>query len=170
MGLTIITFVIWAAIGVAVRQQSGSQATVEAITYDITVLIVSCPCAIGLAVPMVIVIATGVAARHGVIFKSAASIEIAYKTIDVVLDKTGTLTLGRLQVVEEAGFHPDLSTSESMLLGLLGNIKHPVSAAVTKHLSDKGINQLAIQNARIVTGKGVEGSWHGTVLHAGNSR
>lgn len=169
VGLTIITFIIWVAIGVAVRQQSGSQATIEAITYAITMLIVSCPCAIGLAVPMVIVIATGVAARHGVVFKSAASIEIAYKTTDVVLDKTGTLTLGRLQVVEEAGFHPDPLKLESLLLGLLGNIKHPVSAAVTTHLSDKGVNQLAIQDAKVVTGKGVEGSWHDTVLRAGNS-
>jgi Cu2+-exporting ATPase len=75
--LTIITFVIWIAIGVAVRHQSGSEATIEAITYAITVLIVSCPCAIGLAVPMVIVVASGVAAKRGVVFKSAGSIEIA---------------------------------------------------------------------------------------------
>lgn len=80
VGITIITFIIWVAIGVGVRKQSGANATVQAITYAITVLIVSCPCAIGLAVPMVIVIVSGVAARRGVIFKSADGIEVAYIT------------------------------------------------------------------------------------------
>ncbi|KAF3044721.1 hypothetical protein E8E12_009749 [Didymella heteroderae] len=170
VGLTIVTFVIWTAIGLTVRQESGSEAAIEAITYAITVLIVSCPCAIGLAVPMVIVIATGVAARHGVIFKSALSIEIAYKTTDVVLDKTGTLTLGQLQVVEEAPFLSDPSMSESLLLGLLGNIRHPVSTAIASHLFDKGIERSPVQGAKVVTGSGVEGSWQGKILRAGNAR
>lgn len=92
VALTIITLVIWIAIGVTVRKQSGAEAIIQAITYAITVRIVSCPCAIGLAVPMVIVIASGVAAERGVIFKSAETIEVAYKTSHVVFDKTGTLT------------------------------------------------------------------------------
>ncbi|KAF1929843.1 heavy metal translocatin [Didymella exigua CBS 183.55] len=170
VGITIVTFTIWVAIGVAVRQQPASQATIEATTYAITVLIVSCPCAIGLAVPVVIVIATGVAAQHGVIFKSAASIEIAYKTTDVVFDKTGTLTLGRLQVVEEASFHPDPSMSNALLLGLLSNIKHPISGAIVSHLREKDTDTLAIQEAKVVTGKGVEGTWQGTIVRVGNSR
>lgn len=170
LGLTIVTFVIWVAVGLAVRQQSGSKAVVEAITYAITVLIVSCPCAIGLAVPMVIVIATGVAARHGVIFKTAASIEVAYKTTDVVLDKTGTLTLGRPQLIEEASFLSDLSTAESLLRGLLADIKHPVSTAIASHLSDKGVEILPVQGSKVVTGNGVEGLWQGKVLRAGNAK
>lgn len=99
--ITIITFCIWIAIGVKVRGQLGSEVTIQAITYAITVLIVSCPCAIGLAVPMVIVIATGVAAERGVIFKSAESIELAYKTSHVVFDKTGTITEGKLTMARE---------------------------------------------------------------------
>ena len=97
--LTIIVFIVWVAVGVAVRGKSGSEATVDAITYAITVLIVSCPCAIGLAVPMVVVITSGVAAESGVIFKSASAIEVAHKTSHVVFDKTGTLTIGRPVVV-----------------------------------------------------------------------
>lgn len=170
VALTIITFVIWVAIGVAVRKQSGSQATIEAITYAITVLIVSCPCAIGLAVPMVIVIASGVAAQHGVVFKSAESIEVAYKTTDVVFDKTGTLTLGQLAVVEEVILHSDPAISNSLLLGLLSNIKHPVSAGIASHLLKGDVSAVAIQDAKVVTGKGVQGTWQKTALRAGNAQ
>jgi Cu2+-exporting ATPase len=67
--LTIITFLIWIAVGIRVRKQAASEAAIQAVTYAITVLIVSCPCAIGLAVPMVVVIAERVAAQHGVVFK-----------------------------------------------------------------------------------------------------
>lgn len=171
VALTIITFVIWVAIGVAIRHQSGSEATIEAITYAITVLIVSCPCAIGLAVPMVIVIASGVAAKRGVIFKTAGSIEVAYKTTDVVFDKTGTLTAGKLEVVrEEYGEYGGAEEAMSLLLGLLGNIKHPVSAAIATRLASQGLPASTISDAKVVTGKGVEGTIDGKKLRAGNSR
>ncbi|CAG5175308.1 uncharacterized protein ALTATR162_LOCUS10702 [Alternaria atra] len=171
VALTIITFVIWVAIGVAIRHQSGSEATIEAITYAITVLIVSCPCAIGLAVPMVIVIASGVAAKRGVIFKTAGSIEVAYRTTDVVFDKTGTLTAGKLEVVhEEYVEYGGAEEAKSLLLGLLGNIRHPVSAAIATRLASQGLPASTISDAKVVTGKGVEGTIHGKKLRAGNSR
>lgn len=176
IGLTILTFVTWVGVGVGVRKQSGSEAVIQAITYAITVLIVSCPCAIGLAVPMVIVIATGVAADRGVIFKTAESIEIACRATDVVFDKTGTLTEGKLSVVAE---HYTESTGEtdyvkSLLLGLIRTNKHPVSSAVAAHLlsgstlGPAGLDQVDPKN---LTGKGVEGTTSsGNVLRAGNSR
>ena len=169
VALTIITFVIWVAIGVAVRHQSGSEATIEAITYAITVLIVSCPCAIGLAVPMVIVVASGVAAKRGVVFKTAGSIEVAYKTTDVVFDKTGTLTAGKLAVVREE-YAEVGGEAKRLLLGLLQNIKHPVSAAIATHLASQELSALTVPDAKVVTGKGVEGMVNGQKLRAGNSR
>jgi Cd2+-exporting ATPase len=166
--LTIITFVIWVAVGVAVRKQSGSEAVIQAITYAITVLIVSCPCAIGLAVPMVIVIASGVAAERGIIFKSADSIEVAYKTSHVVFDKTGTLTQGKLKVL--VGFYVSRNPSiKSKLLGLIGSNKHPVSAAVAAHLRGMGVVAETIPDPRAVTGKGIESIDGNTTLKAGNS-
>jgi Cu2+-exporting ATPase len=172
IGLMVVTLVAWIAVGVAGRGQSGAEATIQAITYAITVLIVSCPCAIGLAVPMVIVIATGVAAEHGVIFKSAESIEIAYRATHVVLDKTGTLTEGKLSVVSEEYMEGDrANTSASMLLGLLNNIKHPVAVAVATHLKSKGVSASDVTGVRALPGKGVEGaSGPGLLLRAGNSR
>lgn len=168
VALTIITFVVWVAIGIAVRKQSGSEATVEAITYAITVLIVSCPCAIGLAVPMVIVIASGAAAERGVVFKSADAIEVAYKTSHVVFDKTGTLTKGKLSVAVEHELLGD-KTSLSLLLGLVVDSRHPVSIAVTQQLKAKGIEASTVSNAKSLVGKGMEATTEGQVLRAGNS-
>ncbi|CAN9210693.1 unnamed protein product [Alternaria alternata] len=168
--LTIITFVIWVAIGIAIRHQSGSEATIEAITYAITVLIVSCPCAIGLAVPMVIVIASGVAAKRGVVFKTAGSIEVAYRTTDVVFDKTGTLTAGKLAVVHEEYVQGGSADDAKLLLGLLGNVKHPVSAAIATHLASRGLSATTVPDAKVVTGRGVHGMANGKKLRAGNSR
>ncbi|KAJ4310936.1 hypothetical protein N0V84_010707 [Fusarium piperis] len=165
--LTIITFVIWVAIGMTVRGQNGSEAITEAITYAITVLIVSCPCAIGLAVPMVIVIASGVAAEKGIIFKSADAIEVAHKTSHVVFDKTGTLTRGKLSVVAQDCLDEHALGS---LLGLIENSRHPVSVAVTAHLKDMGIKALTVPEPKSLTGKGVETTLKGQKLQAGNSR
>lgn len=170
IALTIITFIVWIAVGIAVRNQSGTEATVQAITYAITVLIVSCPCAVGLAVPMVIVIATGVAAERGVIFKSADAIEVAYKTAHVVFDKTGTLTQGKLTIVREEYLSNGPSSTKSLLLGLVGGIKHPVSSAVAAHLKANGVSASAVSDPKSLTGKGVEGIFSGHTLRAGNSR
>ncbi|CAM1509619.1 Fc.00g033580.m01.CDS01 [Cosmosporella sp. VM-42] len=168
--LTIITFSIWIAVGVAVRKQSASHATVDAITYAITVLIVSCPCAIGLAVPMVVVIASGVAANRGVVFKTAGAIEVAYKASHVVFDKTGTLTQGKLAVLETWYASDESDPSLSLLLGLVSNIPHPVSVAVASHLKVKGFEAANVSEPRSLTGKGVEATVGGKILRAGNSR
>ncbi|KAK3332844.1 E1-E2 ATPase-domain-containing protein [Cercophora scortea] len=172
VALAVITFVVWVAIGVAIRHQPGGEATIQALTYAIAVLIVSCPCAIGLAVPMVIVIATGVAAERGVVFTSAESMEMAYKTSHVVLDKTGTITEGRLSVVREWYAGNDRDVTNALLLGLVGGIKHPVSAAVATHLKAQGVSPTAVSGIKALTGRGVEGTATGSglLLQAGNSR
>ncbi|KAF4959629.1 hypothetical protein FGADI_1552 [Fusarium gaditjirri] len=166
VALTIITLVIWIAIGVTVRGYGGSKATTEAITYAIAVLIVSCPCAIGLAVPMVIVIMSGVAAERGIIFKSADAIEVSHKTSHVVFDKTGTLTQGKLSVV--ANECVDKSTLP-LLLGLVENSRHPVSMAVAVYLRNIGIETSVVGELKSLTGKGVEAVVKGQRLKAGNS-
>ncbi|KAM7194812.1 copper-translocating P-type ATPase [Rhypophila sp. PSN 637] len=170
VGLATIAFVIWISVGIAVQEKSGTEAAIQAITYAITVLIVSCPCAIGLAVPMVIVVASGVAAERGVIFKSSNSIETGYKTSHVVFDKTGTLTKGQLSVATEVYLDENLDNAASLLLGLVGSIKHPVSVAVATHLRAKGISATSVPHPKSLTGKGVEAKASGRILQAGNSR
>ena len=169
ISITIVVFCIWIAIGIAVQNKSGSESTIQAITYAITVLIVSCPCAIGLAVPMVNVVATGVAAERGVIFKSADAIEVAYKTVHVVFDKTGTLTRGKLTIAREE--YPSASPNmKALLLGLIGGSKHPVSIAVATHLKMDGVTAATVSGPRSIIGRGVEGTFAGRTLRAGNSR
>ncbi|KAE8149773.1 E1-E2 ATPase-domain-containing protein [Aspergillus avenaceus] len=159
VALTIITFVTWVAVGVATRGLDGSEAIIQAITYAITVLIVSCPCAIGLAVPVVVVIVSGVAAEKGIIFKSADAIEVAHKKSHVVFDKTGTLTRGKLSV-----------DSLPFLLGLIETSQHPVSVSVAVHLKEAGVVASTVTEPKSLTGKGVEATVSGRRLQAGNSR
>ncbi|KAI4255232.1 MAG: hypothetical protein LQ352_002676 [Teloschistes flavicans] len=168
--LAVITFVIWVSVGIAVNNRSSSDALIQAITYAITVLIVSCPCAIGLAVPMVIVISSGAAAERGIIFKSAESIEVACKTTHVVFDKTGTITVGKLKVVEEQVSTGDNITRRAMILGLVANSKHPVSAAVAASLEEQGISAANVSEIRTVVGNGVEGKVGGRMIRGGSAR
>ncbi|KAL6247527.1 hypothetical protein RBB50_005873 [Rhinocladiella similis] len=167
--ITIVTFVGWVSFDVAQRGYSPSQAAEDAIIYAMAVLIVSCPCAIGLCVPMVIVIAGGVAAKHGVIFKTGHSIEIARNVNHVVFDKTGTLTTGTLSVVLE-NLPSGNEHIKSLILGLVANSKHPVSAAVAKHLKDQGTLQQDLDEVTSVPGKGMQGIIGTRRISAGNSR
>ncbi|KAL6240919.1 hypothetical protein RBB50_012178 [Rhinocladiella similis] len=168
--LTIITFAIWVAIGVAVRHQRSGPAAVNAITYSLSVLIISCPCAIGLAVPMVVVIAGGVAAKHGVIFKSATTIEVARNISHVVFDKTGTLTQGRLAVMEELYLPEDQALAAAVTLGLTRDNKHPVSTALASCLNEKGVDAVSVEDTKSITGKGVQGTFRGVEVRCGNTR
>ena len=167
--ITVLVFVIWVAIGRAVRQQSAATACIVAMTYAISALIVSCPCAVGLAVPMVVVIAGGVGAKHGLIFKSAETIEIARNVSHVIFDKTGTLTQGRLSVTAEE-YLTDASSSSlaPMILGLTTNSKHPVSTAIATHMKASEVQPSRVENVVSVAGNGIEATWNGRTIRAGN--
>ncbi|KAL4252894.1 cation transport ATPase (P-type) family protein [Abortiporus biennis] len=165
--ITIITFVAWIGVGIRVRKQGGGEAAVTALTYAIAVLAISCPCAIGLAVPMVILIASGVAAKYGVVFKSAVIIEQAKNVKYVVFDKTGTLTEGKLSVVKAIteGLNADSKDGvgmnvPSVVLGLVASSNHPVARAVAGYLTSSNDTLKPSTNfskVDMVTGKGVQG-------------
>ncbi|KAF7795713.1 hypothetical protein EIP86_006878 [Pleurotus ostreatoroseus] len=167
--LATITFVIWILVGIHVRKQSSGEATVKAITYAIAVLAISCPCAIGLAVPMVVLVASGVAARLGMVFKAATTIEIAKDINHVVFDKTGTLTLGRLEVLNADLLENDEET-RSALWALSAASQHPVARAVSRYLMSTGaVTTSNVLDVKEVTGKGVEGTLDGKPIRGGNA-
>ncbi|KAH0537835.1 hypothetical protein FGG08_005448 [Glutinoglossum americanum] len=168
--ITFLTFTIWIIIGRLVRRVTISSAVITAITYAIPVLVVSCPCAIGLAVPMVVMFAGGIAAERGVIFKSAHVIETARKVSHVIFDKTGTLTQGKLTVVAEIYIADSRELSASLAFGITVDIKHPVSYAVAKHLKTQGFAPAPVEYVRSLPGKGVQGVWEGEAVRGGNSR
>ncbi|KAK5311201.1 hypothetical protein LTR93_011801 [Exophiala xenobiotica] len=171
--VAIIVLIVWLLVVLKVRKQPAGEAIGTAIGYCIAVLAISCPCALGLAVPMVLVVAGGVAARGGVIIKTADVIERGFKVTDVVFDKTGTLTEPSLEVVEEKIFPTDRVNKDQMLsliITLVRSNKHPVSEAVAKALEKRQVSGVEVDGLTSVPGCGVEGQWQGATILAGNAK
>jgi Cu2+-exporting ATPase len=166
--ITLATFVTWIGVGKGVRHYSTSQTCINAMTYAISALIVSCPCAIGLAVPMVLVIAGGVAAKHGVIFKTAETIERARKISHVVFDKTGTLTEGRLTVEQETYPTKNEAILRPMIAALVSSSNHPVAKALFAHLDVQNSPKTDVENIKSLPGRGLKANWGEDDVCAGN--
>lgn len=160
--IAIITFIVWAWVGPA-------PAMAYAIINSVAVLIIACPCALGLATPMSIMVATGRAASMGVLFKNAEAIEVMRKVTTLVVDKTGTLTEGRPKLVS---VNPIGSFSEEELLKLAATLEkgseHPLAEAIVKGAEEKGIHLGSSTEFNSVTGKGVEGTIDGRHVALGN--
>ncbi|RPD64500.1 heavy metal translocatin [Lentinus tigrinus ALCF2SS1-7] len=167
--LALITFAVWMAVGVAVRHQSKGEAAVTALTYAISVLAISCPCAIGLAVPMVILIAGGVGAKLGLVFKAATTIEQARKVNHVVLDKTGTVTEGKLAVVSRFVDDATEFDVQAVVAEFIATSRHPVSRAVAANLAGTAATQGSVEKIEMVTGKGVQGTLLGQDIRGGSA-
>ncbi|KIW92746.1 copper-translocating P-type ATPase [Cladophialophora bantiana CBS 173.52] len=169
----LIVFTVWVLVALKVRKQSAGDAIGTAIGYGIAVMAISCPCALGLAVPMVLVVAGGVAARGGVIIKTADIIQRGFKVTDVVFDKTGTLTEASLEVVQELIFPTDKfgeNTMLSLIMTMVRSNKHPVSEAVAKALNAREIRGVEMEGPASIPGCGVEAEWQGVVVRAGNAK
>lgn len=160
----VITFFVWSLWGPEPR-------LAYALVNAIAVLIIACPCALGLATPMSIMVAAGRGATAGVLMKNAEALEVLEKVDTLVVDKTGTLTEGkpRLVSVETIG-----SRSEQDLLRLVAAVErmseHPLGAAIVVGARERGIDLSEAEEFETVTGKGVIGRVDGHVVAAGNSR
>ncbi|KAJ5027691.1 E1-E2 ATPase-domain-containing protein [Bipolaris maydis] len=173
----LVVFLSWLFIDRYCSEHTWKSAVLTAITYAIATLVVSCPCAIGLAVPMVILIASGVAARYGIILRDPQKLELARKVTHVVFDKTGTLTSGRLDVVGVPRYrNTDRARVKGLMMGLLKDIKHPVAVGVVHYLiQDRTTNAyyepLEVNNIVSFPGQGVQGTCAktGAVVRAGNA-
>lgn len=174
IGLSVL--LVWLSVDRYHFHQTWQHSIVNALTYAIATIVVSCPCAIGLAVPVVILIASGVSARFGIIFRDPQKLEVARNATDVVFDKTGTITTGALIVVE-AEFKKSPQVVKSMIRGLLKDDKHPVAAAVFKWLEEDAnesreetLRPAEIVDIESVPGSGVKGrnKANNLVIRAGN--
>ena len=168
--LSLATLFIWVVVGISARKQPARQAVLTALPYAISVLVVSCPCAIGLAVPMVMVIASGIGAKRGVIVKSAGALQVARHVTHVIFDKTGTLTESHLTVSAETYVSEPPSLTASLILGLTANSQHPVASAVAKHVGAMGFESATIDHIKTVVGKGIQGTFNDEIVRIGNSR
>ncbi len=147
-----VTLVFWLAFGSIL----GIENTIQFAIYTfISVLIIACPCALGLATPTAIVVGTGEAAKRGILFKDAKSLENADKIKYIALDKTGTITLGK-PVVHEFITVGTETAIESYILSIEKNSSHPLADAIVKFLSSKPINTANITQFQEIAGKGVK--------------
>ena len=167
--LALLTLVIWFVVAKFVQNLSAERAILKAVPYTISVLVVSCPCAIGMAVPIVLMIASAVGTKHGVVFRSAEAMMVARNATHVVFDSTGTLTKSCLSVVTENYFTSSQSLTAALTCALTYRSEHPVSIAVTKHLESRGIELASVTNLTPVVGKGAEALWNGELVRVGNA-
>ena len=160
----IVTAIAWAAVGPEPRMA-------HAIINAVAVLIIACPCALGLATPMSIMVATGKGATGGVLFKNAEAIEVFRKVDTLVVDKTGTLTLGKpklVSVTRLGGF--DEQTLVGTAAALERASEHPLAAAIVAGAIERGIALPNAESFESVTGKGVRGRVEGRNVALGNLR
>ncbi len=147
IGIALVTLVIWLIIGAEFS---------DALSRSISVLVISCPCALGLATPVAIMVGSGKGARNGILFKTAASLEECGKIRIAALDKTGTITEGKPRVV---GIHPSDGTNEQKLLraalAVEQHSEHPLARAIISYSAEIGIKPAEVSDFRAITGSGV---------------
>ena len=161
LAIAVVTFLVWMILG----YDFGF-----ALSRGISVLLISCPCALGLATPVAIMVSSGLGARNGVLFKSSAAIEMAGRVRVVALDKTGTITEGKCRITDVI---PMNDYTENRLLELAASLEskseHPLSKAVVEWAESHGINKnLTVENFVSVSGKGIEAVVDGKKLTGGN--
>jgi Cu+-exporting ATPase len=164
IALAVITFAVWFVGGPA-------PALTGALVSAVSVLIIACPCALGLATPLSIMVGTGKGARHGVLIRSADSLETARKLGTIVLDKTGTITAGKPVLTDVRSAGP---WTENELLALVAaaesDSEHPLAAAIVAGARDRGIPLPPAAAFGSVTGKGIQATVDGHAVLAGSSR
>ncbi len=160
--VAVLTFAVWAWVGPEPRMAL-------ALINAVAVLIIACPCALGLATPMSIMVATGKGATAGVLFRNAEAIEVMRKVDTLVVDKTGTLTLGKPRLVQVV---PAGGIDEGALLRFAAGVEvgseHPLAAAIVAGARDRGVTPGKADSFESVTGKGVVGGVDGQWVAVGN--
>ena len=162
IGIAAVTLIVWLLIGRPFE---------FALARAIAVLVISCPCALGLATPVAIMVGSGVGAKHGVLFKTAAALESAGKVQIVALDKTGTITGGAPEVV---ALVPAEGISETELLtaalALESRSEHPLAGAILRECEKRGMEPEEVTGFRVLPGSGLTAEWRGGTLCGGSVR
>ncbi|WP_425638648.1 heavy metal translocating P-type ATPase [Algoriphagus yeomjeoni] len=150
IAISIVTFAVWMIVG-------GEDALSHAILNAVAVLVIACPCALGLATPTAIMVGIGKGAENNILIKDAESLEIAHKVNAVILDKTGTITAGKPTV---SNIHWETEEQKNkfapILLAIESKSEHPLADAVNKKLSEENIKAASIKDFQSLTGKGVK--------------
>ena len=161
IAIALVTFVVWLAIGGTIA---------EAVNHAISVLVISCPCALGLATPTAIMVGTGRGATSGILVKSAEALETACAVKTVVFDKTGTITKGEPQVTDVVAFGYKASDLVGLALSLERKSEHPLAQAIVAYADAASATAQDVEGFAQVPGGGIEGKVAGVACLAGNAR
>lgn len=160
--LAILTFIVYLAIGQTIE---------TTITVFVTILVVACPCSLGLATPLAIIVSEGICATNGILIKQSAILENAQKTNVVVFDKTGTLTYGKLKISEVRNYS---KLTDNELLQIVGSIEekttHPIGNAFTDYMKENKISPLNINEFENIAGYGIIGKIDNKNIIIGSSK
>ena len=161
IGIALLTFTVWLLTG---------QSIGYAMARAVSVLVISCPCALGLATPVAIMVGNGVAAKNGILFKTAASLEQAGRTQIVALDKTGTITTGEMRVTDLLP-QPGVTEEELLTTAYALEVKseHPIARAVAEYARERKIARKATTGFAAVSGNGLRAELDGTPICGGNA-
>ncbi len=160
IGIAILTFILWLILG-------GENGIVQGLLAAVTVLVIACPCALGLATPTAIMVGVGKGAEKGILIKDAESLELAKKVNAIVLDKTGTITEGR-PVVTDIQWNSNDDTTRNILLSLEKQSEHPLAEAVVKQL--EAVDSVSLSSFDSITGKGVKAVYNNEAYVVGNKK
>ncbi len=165
MGIALLTFAVWMIFG-------GENALTHALLAMVSVLVIACPCALGLATPTAVMVGIGKGAENGILIKDAESLEIAHKVNAIVLDKTGTITEGKPVVTNVLWNIPvaEKPQIKQLLFTIEALSEHPLAEAVVKSLNITSEQRLTPDHFESVTGKGVKADFSGITYLVGNSK
>ncbi len=164
IGIAILSFLTWIIFG-------GENATTHAFLSLVTVLVIACPCALGLATPTAIMVGVGKGAENGILIKDAESLELGHKVNAMVLDKTGTITVGKPEVTDMI-WRDNIATdaSKAILLAIEAASEHPLAEAVTLKLKNEVDARIEVEQFESITGRGVKAAVDGKTYYVGNRK
>ncbi|MHC5352969.1 heavy metal translocating P-type ATPase [Myroides sp. LJL115] len=160
MGIAVLTFILWIILG-------GQSGLVHGLLAAVTVLVIACPCALGLATPTAIMVGVGKGAENGILIKDAESLELAQKINAVILDKTGTITQGKPEVSQMQWLDND-QQPQNILYSIEKQSEHPLALAVIKHLDTA--QDIELDSFESITGKGAKADYKGETFYVGNQK
>ncbi len=165
MGIAVLTFITWMLIG-------GENAFAHALLTSVTVLVIACPCALGLATPTAIMVGVGKGAENNILIKDAESLELGRKVDAVILDKTGTITEGK-PVVTSLLWSPEVKENknfQAILYSLENQSEHPLAEAVVNSLKQDNIEGVVLSSFESLTARGVSGIYNNEIYYVGNRK
>lgn len=162
IGIAIITFFAWTFLS-----DTGFQ---TALINFVAVLIIACPCALGLATPTAIMVGTGIGANNGILIKSAESLELSHKITDIVLDKTGTITEGNPVVTDFIQYYDNEIELLQIIKSIENKSEHPIAKAVVEYGKSKTVEWLDVDSFEVLSGFGVKASVRGKTILIGNDK